>query len=146
MRTLSSLQDNGFPGKNFTRQRRTWPWVSLAAAALLVGGWSVNSLLSSSVVYYLTPSEVQAASVSGVRLAGSLVAGSVTSAGGTTTFRVTDGRVSVPVRYDGPPSSALSTGSRPGSQVVAEGSMGDDGVFHAEQLMAKCPSKFTAGG
>jgi cytochrome c-type biogenesis protein CcmE len=159
MRTLSSLQHNGFRGKcSSPGRRRTWAWGSLAVVALGVGGWSVSSLLAQSVVYYRTPSEVAHAGTVGpggtdgtdgtgaVRLAGSLVSGSVTKSPGSTTFDVTDGVVTISVRYGGPPSAALSTGAKPGSQVVAEGSMGADGVFHADQLMAKCPSKYSSGG
>lgn len=150
MRTLSSLQDNGFRGNSLVAgRRRPWGWVWLAVAALVVGGWSVSSLLAESVVYYRTPSEVASGGAGGagvVRLAGSLVAGSVAKTPDSTTFRVTDGKATVSVWYGGPPSAALATGSKPGSQVVAEGAMGPDGVFRADQLMAKCPSKFTSGG
>ncbi len=133
------------------RKRRVLPWVVLGVVVALSLGWAATSLLGRSVVYYRTPTEVVAANVAtqatDVRLAGKLVAGSVvTQPGtGTTTFRVTDDKTTVDVVYTGATTTALSTAAQPGTQVVAEGSMGTDGAFHADKLMAKCPSKFSSG-
>ena len=46
----------------------------------------------------------------------------------------------MPVDYRG----ALPDIFRPGIQVVVEGRFQRDGVFHADQLLAKCPSRFQA--
>ena len=84
-----------------------------------------------------------------MRLAGTLVKDSVkvgTSGTGTTAFTLTDGKNTINVIYQGTATTAISTASQPGTQLVAEGSLGTDGLFHSDVLLAKCPSKFQAGG
>ena len=52
-------------------------------------------------------------------------------------FDVTDGRTTVPVRFQGAAPDAL----RDGGQAVAEGALRGK-AFVAERLFARCPSKF----
>ena len=47
------------------------------------------------------------------------------------------------VVYDG--KSPLPDTFRDEAQAMADGKMGDDGVFHAESIAAKCPSKYQEG-
>jgi cytochrome c-type biogenesis protein CcmE len=106
-------------------------------------------MLGQSVVYYKTPTEVKAAPGQHVRLAGTLVKDSVaigSSGTGSTSFTLTDGKTQIKVLYKGTATTAISTASQPGTQLVAEGSLGTDGLFHSDVLLAKCPSKFQAGG
>jgi len=49
---------------------------------------------------------------------------------------------SVPVRYRGPIPPMLT----PGSQVVAQGALDDQGVFIADTILTKCASKYQAPG
>ncbi len=46
----------------------------------------------------------------------------------------------MPVEYRGPVPDIF----KPGVQVVVQGRMGGDGVFHARVLEAKCPSRFSS--
>ena len=59
---------------------------------------------------------------------------------GTVAFSVSDGTSTVPILYQGPMPDTL----RDEGEAVVEGEMGADGVFRADKLFAKCPSKFEA--
>jgi cytochrome c-type biogenesis protein CcmE len=100
------------------------------------------AMFTRSVVYYKTPTEVRAIPGEHVRLSGTVVEGSVASlpAQGTVSFSVTDGETQIEVLFEGAAPDTL----RDGGEAVAEGSLGPDGVFHAEKLFARCPSKFEA--
>jgi cytochrome c-type biogenesis protein CcmE len=95
---------------------------------------------SSSLTYFLSPRQVVAkapAPGQSFRLGGVVEAGSVTTtlAGETPTthFAVTDGRAAVNVIFTG----VLPDLFREGQGVVAIGSMGPDGVFAADEVLAK---------
>jgi cytochrome c-type biogenesis protein CcmE len=47
----------------------------------------------------------------------------------------------LPVVYDGPEPNPFEPGV---TSVVVAGRLGTDGVFHASQLMVKCPSRYSA--
>ncbi|MFQ5701202.1 MAG: cytochrome c maturation protein CcmE [Acidobacteriota bacterium] len=57
-------------------------------------------------------------------------------------FKVTDGERSVPVIY----AKEIPDTFREDGDVVVEGSLAADGVFHAHNLLAKCPSKYEKEG
>jgi cytochrome c-type biogenesis protein CcmE len=119
-------------------------WVLIGLVVVVGIGLAAISMVGGSVLYYKTPTEVIAQhSTDPVRLAGQLVPGSVTEdATGGTVFKVTDGKNSVSVVYRGGATTALTTASKPGTQMVAEGTLQADGTFAATNLLAKCPSKF----
>lgn len=98
------------------------------------------TMFARSVVYYHTPSEVAGMAGEHVRLSGTVVPGSIVTdpAEGTVTFEVTDGKQTLEVAYKGAAPDTL----KDEAEAVAEGQLGNDGVFHAENLFAKCPSKF----
>ena len=127
------------------RKSRTWIWIVVGAVLVLGIAFAATSMMGKSVVFYKTPTEVKAAPGQHVRLAGTLVKDSVETGAGTTTFVLTDGTTSVPVVYQGSATTAISTASQPGTQLVAEGELATDGTFKATTLLAKCPSKFQAG-
>ncbi|MCA1840733.1 MAG: cytochrome c maturation protein CcmE [Actinomycetota bacterium] len=111
--------------------------VAAAIASLIWWG------LSGSTAYYRTPAELNAGPTptnERVRVAGKVVAGSVDTNGGTTDFRVTDGKAEVAVTTR----DVLPDTFGAGVEVVAEGAMGPDRVFSASSVLAKCPSKFKA--
>jgi cytochrome c-type biogenesis protein CcmE len=126
------------------RKSRAWLWILVGAVAVIAIGFGATTMLGKSVVYYKTPTEVSTMPGQQVRLAGQLVKESIKTEPGTTTFDLTDGTTTVSVVYQGSATTALSTASQPGTQMVAEGSLGTDGVFHSTVLLAKCPSKFQA--
>ena len=54
-------------------------------------------------------------------------------------FTAAQDGATIPVVYRG----TLPDIFKPGIQVVVEGRLEQDGVFHARTLLAKCPSRFT---
>lgn len=126
------------------RTSRAWLWILVGAVLVIAVGFGATTMLGKSVVYYKTPTEVLSLQGQQVRLAGTLVKESVKTEPGTTTFSMTDGKTTMTVVYQGSATTAISTASQPGTQMVAEGSLGTDGVFHSSVLLAKCPSKFQA--
>jgi cytochrome c-type biogenesis protein CcmE len=127
------------------RTSRTWIWIVVGAVLALGIAFAATSMMGKSVVFYKTPTEVASAPGQHVRLAGTLVADSVDATPGTTRFTLTDGTTRINVVYQGSATTAISTASQPGTQLVAEGELGTDGTFKATTLLAKCPSKFQAG-
>ncbi len=75
-----------------------------------------------------------------VRVEGEVVPGSVRK-GEKLEFEITDGEKSLPVVYGGPVPSLF----REGRPVVVEGRyVPKQGVFRADMLLTKCPSKYEA--
>jgi cytochrome c-type biogenesis protein CcmE len=112
-------------------------------AVLVAGcvGYLIYSASGGTTEYYLTVSELRShASTGDVRVAG-VVEDDVqkTNGGLGVTFTEKDGTASMPVDYSG----TLPDIFRPGITVVVEGRLGKDGVFHAQTLLAKCPSRFS---
>ena len=106
----------------------------------LVGGASalVLNAFNSNLVFFFSPTQVmqkQAPQGRSFRIGGLVETGSVQR--GTQDLRldfiVTDGAQRVPVRYTG----LLPDLFQEGKGVVAQGKLGADGIFHAEQVLAK---------
>jgi cytochrome c-type biogenesis protein CcmE len=122
------------------------PRVRFAAAAVVVAVAIVGMVVFSlrgSTAYYVTPGELAAGEARGgdhVRVAGTVVAGTIRKTGSTTSFDVTDGTSKVAVTTE----DLLPDTFGADVEVVAEGAMTDRGVFSAAKVLAKCPSKFTA--
>lgn len=116
-----------------------WGAVMLAVAACV--GYLIYSASGGSSEYYLTVSELRAhPQTSDVRVAGVVQNDVVRSDGGThVQFTEKDSTATVLVDYTGP----LPDIFQPGITVVAEGKLGADGVFHARDILAKCPSRFS---
>jgi len=107
--------------------------VSLATAAALV----LNAF-EENLVFFYSPSQVQAEQTPRdrpFRIGGLVENGSVQRAadGLQVSFRVTDTAITVPVSYTG----ALPDLFKEGKGVVAQGRLRDDGVFVADQVLAK---------
>ena len=87
--------------------------------------------------YFYMPAELQAAELQPgqrIRLGGLVETGSVKRGEGTqVSFAVTDGEKSVPVTYAG----ILPDLFREGQGVITEGTLGADGVFGADSVLAK---------
>ena len=112
--------------------------VALIGAALLAI-WGLRSQAS----YFYVPHEILADRPDpdrGVRLGGMVERGSLkTEADGVTVaFVVQDGTARVPVRFRGIVPSLFVEGSG----VVAEGKLGRDGVFLADNLLAKHDERY----
>jgi len=90
--------------------------------------------------FYFTPTELDdRVAVEEVRLNGTVVPGSIEREGLTTSFLVTDGTSEIPVATDAPMPDAFTDRS----EVVAIGRF-EQGAVTADQVLAKCPSKFKA--
>jgi len=115
-------------------------WSVLGVVVAACVGYLVYSASGSSAEYYLTVSEIRSHPQSGdVRVAGVVQDDVMRSRDGlNVTFTEKDGTAALPVAYTG----ALPDIFKPGITVVAEGRLGSDGVFHARQVLAKCPSRF----
>jgi cytochrome c-type biogenesis protein CcmE len=123
-----------------TRMRRRL--IVLLACGVCLGSATALTLtaFNDNLVFFVSPADVLAHSPpSGrlVRLGGLVEAGSVEhvreDGKPAVRFRVTDGKVGVPVDYVG----VLPDLFREGQGVVAEGSLGADGVFTARVVFAK---------
>jgi cytochrome c-type biogenesis protein CcmE len=107
----------------------------VAIAGALV--WVAAKGLSSSLVYYKTPTEIlhQGASAVGerLRLGGEVVPGTRVTSGTRTTFVVTDDTSRMTVIDHGDLPELFTDGQG----VVVEGWMGADGAFHADTVLVK---------
>jgi cytochrome c-type biogenesis protein CcmE len=122
------------------RLRKRQRLVLLAVALLLLGGASTLVLmaLSDSVAFFASPSDVAAGKVDRdrrFRLGGLVVEGSVQRGAedGLVTFALTDQANVVQVRYRG----LLPDLFREGQGIVAQGVLDGDGVFVANEVLAK---------
>jgi cytochrome c-type biogenesis protein CcmE len=118
---------------------------ALGAAALIVAlvalvGWAMSR--PGSTAFYVTPSELVAMDqppTNGYRVNGTVVPGSIERKGLETRFLVTDGSTEIPVQTRVP----LPDTFKSKAEVVARGTF-EGGEFTADEVLAKCPSKFKA--
>ncbi len=125
-----------------TRKQRRF---TLVAAALAVLGLAVGLVLVAlrdNIVFFYGPSELaEKAPKPGARLriGGLVKEGSLRREPGQTVhFVVTDTKAEVAATYTG----LLPDLFREGQGVVAEGTLGKDGVFHAESVLAKHDERY----
>jgi len=100
------------------------------AAALVLNAFQSN------LVFFFTPTQVMANEApknKSFRIGGLVEAGSVKRDGVTVHFVVTDTAKSMPVTYTG----ILPDLFKEGKGVVAQGKLGQDGLFRAEEVLAK---------
>lgn len=119
-----------------TRKRRRLIVVLAGLAMLGAATALVLSAFDDNLVFFYSPSDLQAKSVPEgrrVRIGGLVEPGSVKRAGKTLDFRVTDGNSAVAVTYSG----VVPDLFREGQGVVAEGTLGSDGTFRAASVLAK---------
>jgi cytochrome c-type biogenesis protein CcmE len=112
-------------------------------------GYLIVSGVKDTGVYFVTPVELAervAADSSvhdlGLRMGGRVVPGTIRRdvAAQMVYFDVSDGIQTYPVAYHGLPPDTFDGDV----EVVVEGRLGIDGVFHASNLLAKCGSKYEA--
>lgn len=94
--------------------------------------------------YYVTIKELKGmgdeAHSKRLRVAGSVQPGSIQRRGEEVKFNLVEEGNVLPVVYKG--TEAPPDTFKDDSQALAEGEYGRDGVFHAQQLQAKCASKY----
>ena len=118
----------------------------LVGGAVIAGalGYMIYAGVSQSAVYFVTPSEIQAAPVAGksYRLGGLVTRGSVKWEPRTLdlSFTLTDGKATVPVRHKGTAPDLFGEGRG----AVVEGSWSPDGYFKATLILAKHSEEYKA--
>ncbi len=117
----------------------------LGAVILLAGfGYLVYGGIGNNLVYFLTPTELQAKGASAVgspvRLGGQVVPGTVVwnAAAVDLRFRMTDGKSTVDVHANKAPPQMF----REGMGVVVEGRLEKSGVFNASNLLVKHSNEY----
>ncbi len=114
----------------------------LVIAAALV--YLIYAGVTQSAVYFVTPSELQAAPVAGkaYRLGGLVAPGSLRWDPATLdlSFTLTDGKASVPVRHKGTAPDLFGEGRG----AVVEGYWAPDGHFKASLILAKHSEEYKA--
>ena len=120
-----------------TRKQRRAVLIGSCLAVLGVAVGLVLYAMRDSIVFFYSPSEVAEMGIAPgtrFRLGGLVEAGSVVRGEGTTIrFVITDQAKTVPVIFTG----VLPDLFREGQGVVAEGALGPDGRFHADNVLAK---------
>ncbi|HEY5791488.1 MAG TPA: cytochrome c maturation protein CcmE [Gammaproteobacteria bacterium] len=113
-------------------------FVAIAIAGVAVAAALALSALQSNIAYFFSPTQVLAGEAPKdkvFRIGGMVTAGSLARKSGdlTVNFVVTDTAQSVTVSYTG----ILPDLFGEGQGVVARGKLGADGVFYAEEVLAK---------
>lgn len=112
--------------------------VGCALACIGLATWLTLSAFRQNLVFFFTPSQIaagEAPAAASLRIGGMVEGGSVLRLpdGLTVRFVVTDRVHQIPVEYKG----LLPDLFREDKGVVAQGRMSPDGVFRAEQVLAK---------
>ena len=129
-------------------KNRAWfnPKIAIAAAVLVVavGYLMYTSAQSTSASFFDTVSELNARgdSINGelVRVGGDVVEESIEIDGvaGPVYFEITDGQETMAIVYDGQVPDIFDENI----EAVVEGTYYSDGVFEADTVLTKCPSRF----
>lgn len=114
------------------------------AVILAALAYMIYAGVSQSAVYFVTPSELQAAPVTGkaYRLGGMVVPGTKKWEPRTLdlSFSLSDGKTTIPVRHHGTPPDLFDEGRG----AVVEGSWTADGYFKSTLIMAKHSEEYKA--
>lgn len=122
--------------KGMTRKQKRLAVIAGLAVVLAIAAGLVLTALRDQIVFFYSPTDlVERAVAPGhpVRLGGLVKDDSWTREGQENRFVVTDGGMDVQARYIG----ILPDLFREGQGVVAEGSLGPDGIFEATNVLAK---------
>ena len=119
-------------------RHRRFAWIAAGVAALGIAVALVLNAFQSNLVFFFTPSQVvakEAPQGRPFRIGGLVEAGTLVRTPNSldVKFIVTDTVQRLPVVYNG----LLPDLFREGKGVVAQGSVGSDGVFHATEVLAK---------
>lgn len=131
---MSALQAKLPTGPTIRRKRLVWIAIGLTVLAVAIG--LVLYALNSNIVFFFTPTQIaanEAPQGRAFRVGGMVETGSVVRDGVEVRFRVTDTVKTIPVVYRG----TLPDLFREGKGVVAQGKVSSDGVFKADEVLAK---------
>jgi len=125
-----------------TRKQRRLTLIGGSGAVLAVALGLVLYSLSGSIVFFNSPTDIvekHPGPATRIRLGGMVKTGSIErGADMRIRFAVTDGKSDVPVRYQGMVPDLF----REGQGVVAEGTLGANGVFDADTILAKHDERY----
>ena len=116
--------------------------------AIIVGTlvWLGAGGINETKTYYKTVAELEQmgprAHGTRVKVGGDVAQGSIHRNGKEVEFTLTQETRQLKVIYDG--IDPLPDTFRDGAQALADGKLGDNGVFHASRIQAKCASKYEA--
>ncbi|HWZ31992.1 MAG TPA: cytochrome c maturation protein CcmE [Bryobacteraceae bacterium] len=118
----------------------------LIVAILGTLAWLAVGGISDTKTYYKTISEVAQMPKDNVekrlRVGGDVAPNSIVRDGNTVHFTLAQDNLRLNVVYAG--IEPLPDTFKDGSQALADGKLGPDGVFHATKIQAKCASKYEA--
>ncbi len=106
--------------------------------------WEAVSGFQQSKTYYVTVKELASGKSihQHVRVGGVIVPGSIHRSGEILTFRISQENETIPVTYIG--KETLPDDFKGGANAIVEGDYLADGTFRAQQVQAKCASKYKA--
>jgi cytochrome c-type biogenesis protein CcmE len=127
-------------------KRRTNPKLVIGSLIVIATvAYLVYATAQGSAAYYLTVAELRQKGPGNetVRVAGLIADDSIRwqERELLLSFEIADESGSLPVTYQGPRPDMF----KDGAEVVIEGTYGRGGVFNADTLMLKCPSKYEEG-
>ena len=118
------------------RRHRRIAFICFGLAALGLAAYLAASAFRNNLVFFFSPTQVAAKEAPvgrTFRIGGLVQEGTLKREGLNVQFTVTDTAASIPVVYNG----ILPDLFKEGRGCVAQGKIGADGVFHAEQVLAK---------
>ncbi len=137
---LSPRHDAGAPPP---RRRARWAPIALLALVLVAGGVIVTQFLRSAVDYYCNVDEVghRSGCEPGrrLRVQGTVDKGTVETVDGITSFTISFGGVTMPVRYEGQPGGIFAECE----PVVVHGEL-VDGTFDGDRVEVKHSNEYVA--
>lgn len=123
-------------------------WKFIALIAIIIGtlAWLAVGGISDSMTYYKTIPELQQMGAEALgkklRVGGDVEPGSIRREGTLVRFILVQEDSKLPVVYVG--TDPLPDTFRDGAQALVAGRLRPDGVFEAQQVQAKCASKYEA--
>jgi cytochrome c-type biogenesis protein CcmE len=118
------------------RRHRRIAFIFVGLAALGLAAYLAASAFRNNLVFFFSPTQVAAKEAPvgrTFRIGGLVQEGTLKRDGLNVQFTVTDTVANIPVVYNG----ILPDLFKEGRGCVAQGKIGADGVFHAEQVLAK---------
>ena len=118
------------------RRHRRIAFIVVGLVSLGIAAYLAASAFRSNLVFFFSPTQVAAKEAPvdrTFRIGGLVQEGTLKREGLNVQFTVTDTAASVPVVYNG----ILPDLFKEGRGCVAQGKISSDGVFHAEQVLAK---------
>jgi cytochrome c-type biogenesis protein CcmE len=118
------------------RRHKRIAFICVGLAAMGIAAYLAASAFRNNLVFFFSPTQVAAKEAPvdrTFRIGGLVQEGTLKRDGLNVQFIVTDTAANVPVVYNG----ILPDLFKEGRGCVAQGKLGADGVFHAEQVLAK---------